>query len=229
MPESRAARVQAFYDGFAERYDSARYGSAAQLKVDAAAKDAVLALLRGRQLDGARVLDVGCGTGRFARLFADRGAAVTGIDSSPRMLDIARERVPEATFALDDVLAPALEGHFEVVVCSQVLTHLHEYERPLRNMRSLLAAEGAVVIDARNLAAPRSLAYVVRRRARRGTGDGYDPHFVTRGGLRRAAAAAGLRDAEWRGISAGGTLLSRPAAASLAPTVVVRLEPGSRS
>ncbi|MGB3184599.1 MAG: class I SAM-dependent methyltransferase [Ornithinimicrobium sp.] len=40
---------------------------------------------------GGRVLDAGCGTGRVARRLAERGYAVTGVDSDPRMLAIARQ------------------------------------------------------------------------------------------------------------------------------------------
>src|ERR687890_816889 len=45
---------------------------------------------------GHEVLDVGCGTGVFLRAAADRGARVHGLDASPALLDIARERVPDA-------------------------------------------------------------------------------------------------------------------------------------
>jgi 2-amino-4-hydroxy-6-hydroxymethyldihydropteridine diphosphokinase len=41
-------------------------------------------------LDGKRLLDVGCGTGRFTRELAARGALVTGVDRSETMLDAAR-------------------------------------------------------------------------------------------------------------------------------------------
>jgi SAM-dependent methyltransferase len=51
---------------------------------------------------GARVLEVGCGSGVFLRAAADRGAAVTGLDASEALLDLARERVPEAELHLGD-------------------------------------------------------------------------------------------------------------------------------
>jgi 2-polyprenyl-3-methyl-5-hydroxy-6-metoxy-1,4-benzoquinol methylase len=44
---------------------------------------------------GARVLDVGCGGGRHSILFAERGHQVTGVDLSPRILRVARERWEE--------------------------------------------------------------------------------------------------------------------------------------
>src|ERR1700730_12028734 len=41
---------------------------------------------------GTRVLDVGCGVGRWSRLLAARGAQVTGVDLSPTMIAQARQR-----------------------------------------------------------------------------------------------------------------------------------------
>jgi len=55
---------------------------------DAAVLDAVLSVLG--PIDGRRILDVGCGTGRFTRELAARGARVIGIDRSETMLNAAR-------------------------------------------------------------------------------------------------------------------------------------------
>jgi 2-polyprenyl-3-methyl-5-hydroxy-6-metoxy-1,4-benzoquinol methylase len=43
---------------------------------------------------GTRILDVGCGSGMFCQLAAQRGAEVDGIDAAPALIDIARRRVP---------------------------------------------------------------------------------------------------------------------------------------
>jgi SAM-dependent methyltransferase len=52
---------------------------------------------------GQRVLEVGCGTGVFLRRAADLGAEVVGVDASEALLDLARERVPEADLRLADM------------------------------------------------------------------------------------------------------------------------------
>ena len=46
--------------------------------------------------EGMRVLEIGCGTGTLTLMMAKRGAAVTGIDASPRMLAEAERKVKEA-------------------------------------------------------------------------------------------------------------------------------------
>ena len=54
-------------------------------------------------LDGKRILDVGCGPGRDAKFFADLGYEVVGIDLSEKLLEIARKNVPKAKFYLMDM------------------------------------------------------------------------------------------------------------------------------
>lgn len=67
----------------AERYDRSRPSYPAPLVDD---------LLDGTGPGPARVLDVGCGTGIVARLFAARGCAVTGVEADARMAEVARRR-----------------------------------------------------------------------------------------------------------------------------------------
>jgi SAM-dependent methyltransferase len=54
---------------------------------------------------GIRVLDCGCGAGRFARLAADRRASVAGVDASEELIAIATERTPEGDFRVGDIEA----------------------------------------------------------------------------------------------------------------------------
>jgi SAM-dependent methyltransferase len=65
---------------------------------------------------GRRVLEVGCGTGVFLRAAAERGLAVVGLDASPALLDLARERVPDAELHVGDMEAlPFSDGTFDAV------------------------------------------------------------------------------------------------------------------
>jgi ubiquinone/menaquinone biosynthesis C-methylase UbiE len=65
---------------------------------------------------GESVLDVGCGTGVFLRLCADRGARVAGIDATETLLARARTRVPEGDLRLGDMQAlPFADDAFDLV------------------------------------------------------------------------------------------------------------------
>ncbi|MDQ3719304.1 MAG: class I SAM-dependent methyltransferase [Actinomycetota bacterium] len=62
------------------------------------------------------VLDVGCGAGRFCRIVADRGARVSGLDTTPALLEIAQERVPDGDFRIGDMgELPWDDGSFDLV------------------------------------------------------------------------------------------------------------------
>lgn len=53
--------------------------------------------------EGLRLLDVGCGSGAFLRLSADRGAEASGLDASEPLVAIARERIPGADVRVGDI------------------------------------------------------------------------------------------------------------------------------
>lgn len=71
------------------------------------------------------VLDVGTGTGGLARLFVERGCAVTGIDLSPAMLALAKKRVPAGEFLQIDLRGDwgALDGRRFNVITSAYVFH----------------------------------------------------------------------------------------------------------
>ena len=86
--------------------------TAAQLAAASATAVEALGLSGGEQ-----VLDVACGTGNAALLARRAGAIVTGLDASPRLLEVARERVPRAEFVHGDAARlPFEDGRFDAAV-----------------------------------------------------------------------------------------------------------------
>jgi SAM-dependent methyltransferase len=69
------------------------------------------------------LLDLGCGTGQFARAAIDRGARVTGIDLDPAAVARATADVPEGVFVVADAQEPP-PGPFDVVAAVQLLMHV---------------------------------------------------------------------------------------------------------
>jgi ubiquinone/menaquinone biosynthesis C-methylase UbiE len=105
-------------------------------------------VVREADLRGARVLDVGCGTGKFARVLSERGLArVWGIDSSAEMLAEARERVPSSVgLKLGEAeRLPFKDGYFDAAVLWTVV-HLIEWSLAFEELHRVLAPGGRVAI-----------------------------------------------------------------------------------
>jgi SAM-dependent methyltransferase len=79
---------------------------------------------------GTRVLDVGCGVGRWSRLVAARGATVTGVDLSPTMIAQAQQRAEaqgvadRCRFRVQDLSQLNLGEQFDLVLGVTVLQHI---------------------------------------------------------------------------------------------------------
>lgn len=81
-------------------------------------------------LQGARVLDAGCGGGLLAEALATRGARVTGVDLAPGMIDVARLHAAESGLDIDydvvslDALAEREPAAFDAITCMEMLEHV---------------------------------------------------------------------------------------------------------
>jgi SAM-dependent methyltransferase len=94
-----------------------------------------------------RILDVGCGSGLFCRLAADAGAEVAGIDASPELLEIARERTPTGEFVAGDMESlPWQDASFDVVTGIAAFSFTGNPARALREAARVLRPDGRVVI-----------------------------------------------------------------------------------
>ncbi|MFT2019196.1 class I SAM-dependent DNA methyltransferase [Streptomyces sp. 796.1] len=147
----RSGQAEAF-DAIGDRYDEAFPHKDGQLRSGQWLTDALPR--------GARVLDIGSGTGvPTARQLSDAGHEVVGIDISPGMLKIARDQVPEGTFHLVDVaqLRPGAPygpggahdlGTFDGVSAYFSLLMLPRVEIPLalRTVHGLLKPDGLLAL-----------------------------------------------------------------------------------
>ena len=116
--------------------------------VDSAWWERFAALVELGDLAGRRVLDVGCGTGRFAAaLTGEERAKVWGIDASDQMVAVARQTAPPGVGIRQGTAErlPFRDGWFDRVTMSLVL-HLVDRPRALAEARRVVAADGRVAI-----------------------------------------------------------------------------------
>lgn len=97
------------------------------------------------ELDGRSVLDAGCGTGRYARLASQAGAAsVIGVDRSRAMLQHATET--DARLVLADVRClPFVDRSIDIVLCGLALMDVAELDQAIREMARVLSRGGTLV------------------------------------------------------------------------------------
>jgi 2-polyprenyl-3-methyl-5-hydroxy-6-metoxy-1,4-benzoquinol methylase len=104
---------------------------------------------------GTRVLDVGCGVGRWSRLLAARGAQVTGVDLSPTMIAESQRRAAAAglakrcRFIVQDTAHLQLDQRFDLVLGVTVLQHILDtaaLRSALQSIHSHLAPGGRIVL-----------------------------------------------------------------------------------
>ncbi|WND22012.1 class I SAM-dependent methyltransferase [Streptomyces violaceus] len=95
------------------------------------------------------VLDLGCGTGSLSLLASEQGHRVTGVDLSPAMVTLAREKLAgrDAVFLVGDAAAPPIgEQRFDAVLVRHVLWALPDPGRALRHWAGLLRPGGRLVL-----------------------------------------------------------------------------------
>jgi len=104
---------------------------------------------------GTRVLDIGCGVGRWSRLLASRGADVTGVDISPTMIEEARRRAQgegvadRCHFLVGDISVLDVPGRFDLILGVTVLQHILDpiaLHAAIEALRSRVTPEGRIVL-----------------------------------------------------------------------------------
>ena len=133
------AAVRAFFDSLAPAWDSGRITR----------EDILREIMDFADITpGCRVLDVACGTGVLFPCYLERGAAaVTGIDLSPEMARIAREkhRDRRLTVLAGDVEEAEL-GEFDRIVVLNALPHFPDPARLLSCLGDRLAPDGRLSV-----------------------------------------------------------------------------------
>jgi SAM-dependent methyltransferase len=99
----------------------------------------LLRRIRAAGLDGGLVVDLGCGSGIWARALLDAGFEVLGVDLSADLLAIARERAPEARFVQASVLDAELPPCAAVTAMSEVVNYAADPRLGRRTVASLMA------------------------------------------------------------------------------------------
>ena len=133
------------YDAFADAYALENEHSPFNALYERPAMLELAGDVRGRA-----VLDAGCGSGALTAAFHERGAVVTGVDSSAAMLLIARRRLGSScdlhVANLEQPL-PFPDDNFDDVVASLVLHYIRDWGPTLNELRRVLRPGGRLLLS----------------------------------------------------------------------------------
>lgn len=133
-PDPSAADIPALYERHARAFDQDRGRTLFER--------AWLDRFREVAGAGATVLDLGCGSGEpMAHYLISQGHPVTGVDSSPTLIGLARARLPHATWHVADMRALALGQRFGGILAWDSFFHLTQDDQ--RAMFAVFAAHAA--------------------------------------------------------------------------------------
>jgi SAM-dependent methyltransferase len=160
------------------------------------------ALLLGEARTGERVLDLGCGAGRFLGALREAGADPVGVELAEGALERARRNVPGAELHL---LAPGGEipledASVDLVWCSEVLEHVPDTAGLLSEARRVLRTGGRLLVTTPSHDLPRRLLIALARFDAHFDPLGQHVRFYSRRSLARVLDAFAFEQVEIEGI-----------------------------
>ncbi len=102
-----------------------------------------------KESGGSKVLDLGCGSGVHSRHLVNAGLDVVGLDLSPKMIEKAKTRVPEADFIVGDIgEIPFEDLAFDGVYARASLLHIskEDLDEVLKNIHKILKENGVLYV-----------------------------------------------------------------------------------
>lgn len=105
---------------------------------------------------GKTILDVGCGTGKFAYIMAEKGAKVLGIDYSKMAIETARRKYKHNNLTFKHLdITQQISGKYDVIVSIGTLEHFDKPFKMLRILKKHLNKGGIMIITSPNWSNPR--------------------------------------------------------------------------
>lgn len=142
MTQNKAAEI-ALFDKFAKR--GYEFSSFSRKAIGKAYNDIGLI-----NVEGLSILECGCATGEFGKVFANMGADVFGVDISPKMIKLNKEKSAPKRYSCfsGDLEQPNLFhfNSFDIIFCARFLHHFPERTFLYQAFKKWLEYQGKIVI-----------------------------------------------------------------------------------
>jgi SAM-dependent methyltransferase len=157
------------------------------------------ALLLDETKPGERVLDLGCGAGRFLTALKDAGADPVGVEIAEAAAERARATGVEVRLVEPDGTLPFGHGEFDLVWCSEVLEHVPDTLGLLHETRRVLKPGGRLLLTVPYHGRLQAAAIALTRFDQHFDPLGQHVRFFTRRSLASTLEAAGFAPERLRG------------------------------
>ena len=114
----------------------------------------ILDQINNRNIRNLKILDVGCGGGIICEPLARLGAKVTGIDFAPNNIKAAKIHSKKNKLKINyinkDIEKSKLDEKFDIILMFEVLEHLDNWKKTIKNIKKNLNKDGMVIISTIN-------------------------------------------------------------------------------
>jgi len=114
----------------------------------------ILDQINNRNIKKLKILDVGCGGGIICEPLARLGAKVTGIDFAPNNIKAAKihskKNKLKINYIYKDIEKSKLDSKFDIILMFEVLEHLDNWKKTIKNIKKNLNKDGIVIISTIN-------------------------------------------------------------------------------
>ncbi len=104
------------------------------------------------RVEGEYILDVGCGSGTIVKRLLKKGKKTIGIDIGKKFVDFCKSKYKSAVFCEADAqFLPFSNKCFDTIVCSEVIEHLENPEKALKEFNRVLRPRGKLILTTPNI------------------------------------------------------------------------------
>ena len=113
-------------------------------------------VLKMEKWTGKHILDVGCGTGKFAYMIAKKGGIVKGIDYSTTAIATAQSKYNHTNLSYEQIdVSKKISGKYDVIISIGTLEHMDQPYKMLKKLKNHLTPNGKMILTSPNWTNPR--------------------------------------------------------------------------
>jgi len=99
-----------------------------------------------------KILDLGCGTGKFFKLFNKKNSQIEGLDISKKAADIGQKHGLKITVSDLHSILPYKKNTFDTITAGEIIEHIYDTDFFLKEIKRILKPNGYLVLSTPNIA-----------------------------------------------------------------------------